>query len=469
MTNDQNFQEFQQAISPWLSCYQNIDIVYLAGKTADINVLRYCRVILNPGMFPNAFSQFRHESKTLIFGSTTIDYSADWLQALFKNTRTGPITIGSEQIHFMMEANQTENYTFYRSNALGTIGAAQRIPGLQISGGDLRKYLPTVDFEVLNWELRSANPPYDDVTELLTNVDIRRDIFSLSSPVIDVIALPPALVGPESDMADGKTRVQLLASGKADPSKISLSYKVIKKGQPIRKDASLAGCEWTQQAKRRHSSLSIDTEHGEIVHLFLKFGGEAIHHWWLRDPAKYVNPYLAAYECYDGESTILKKMLFNPRDDSIGFEVGVALLLNMLGFGTSHFGIQENFQKGPDIVAVIPGEDALLVIECTTGLLDQKDKLAKLVQRTQALRDALVRTGYPATVVYSVIVSALPREHLAAHFNAAHDHNVSVVAKEELEQWFERRISALKPKEIFEQLSGLVPPAPVSEIMPIAG
>lgn len=90
----------------------------------------------------------------------------------------------------------------------------------------------------------------------------------------------------------------------------------------------------------------------------------------------------------------------------------------------THFEVQENFQKGPDTFAVIPGEDALLVIEYTTGLLDQKDKLAKLVQRTQALRDALARTGYPATAVYSVIVSALPRKHLAAHVNSAHDHGV---------------------------------------------
>lgn len=469
MTNEQNLEEFQRAIKSWMDCYRNVDIVYLAGKSRDINVLRYCRVVLNPGMLPNTFAQFRHESETLIFGSTTIDYSAEWLPALFKNTRKGPIAVGDDQLQFMLETNQTENYYFNRTTAIGTIGSPQRTPGLQISGGDLRRHLPTVDFESLNWELRASNPPYDDVNELLTIVDIRRDIFSLSSPVIDVISLPPAVVATDSSMADGKTHVHLLAGGKADVSKISLAYKVIKKGQPIRKSASLAGCKWTRKGEHQEGTLTIDTEHGELVHLFLKYDREAIYHWWLRDPDKYVNPYLAAYECYDEESTVLAKMLFNPRDDSIGFEVGVALLFNMLGFGTSHFGIQKNLQKGPDIVAVIPGLDALLVIECTTGLLDQKDKLAKLVQRAQALRDALVRTGYPATAVHSVIVSALPREQLAAHFNSAHDHRVSVVAKEQLEQWYERRISALRPEEIFDQLPGLIPPAPVSAIAPIVG
>jgi hypothetical protein len=467
MINDTDFQKFQQAIDGWLSCFQNIDIVYMAEKSGGKNFLRYCRAILNPGT-QNTIGQFLHESESLICGSISIDYSADWLQSICNSIRNCPITLDNKCFKFVLKDNQMERYSFfYQHDTLGMLGDPLRMPIrmpiLKILGGDFGGHLPMVGSDVLDWELRSAEPPYDDMHELLTVVDIPRNVYDFASPVIEVHALPPVLIADNSSMTGGKTHAQILASGKADLSKISLSYKLIKNGQPIRKSASMVDCTWTQQSKRQEGSLSIDAEDGEIVHLFLKYNKAAIHHRWLWDPTKYLNPYLAVYECFDNESTTLRKMVLHPGNASDDFEAGVALLLNILGFGTSHFGIIKKLQNGPDIVAVIPDGNALLMIECTTGLINNKDKLAKLVQRTQALKEKLTQTGYHGIEVYPVIISSLPHEQLAADINKAQKLQVSVVAREELEQWFERRTSALNPKETLRQILALVPPAQARE------
>ena len=59
----------------------------------------------------------------------------------------------------------------------------------------------------------------------------------------------------------------------------------------------------------------------------------------------------------------------------------------------SHHGKIQKLQDGPDIIALTPIGN-IGVIECTSGLLDTDDKLAKLVQRTNLIRKKLVETGF---------------------------------------------------------------------------
>jgi hypothetical protein len=62
------------------------------------------------------------------------------------------------------------------------------------------------------------------------------------------------------------------------------------------------------------------------------------------------------------------------------FERAVSLLLNLLGFSVANHGLIPKLQNGVDIIARTPSKE-VGVFECTTGFLNQKDKLAKLARR----------------------------------------------------------------------------------------
>jgi len=449
-------EEFLKSVDNWLDCYSRVGVSYLAVNTGDVKVLYYYRVVLNAGLYPYSLNKFRHESNQLVCGITEIKFSREWFGSLFENARKGEVIIDGEKFLFALDPPQVENYTYNKTGALG-IRSLQRIPGIDIHGSDLRNHVRELDMELMNWEVRAGSAAYDDVAELLTLLDFRRDLFSVSVPTIQIAALPPAVIASESSMNDGKATILLRVGKGTDRSKISLAYKVVSKEGPHRQSVDPAHIKWIEGSERFDGMAEVDTGHGAQMHVFLQYGGEAINHWWIRDPNKFLNPFLAAYECFDEGSEVLKKLLFKPKEDTIGFEVGVSVLLSILGLATSHLGIQERLQKGPDLVAYVPGVDAALVIECTTDILSKGDKLAKLLERTHALREKLQASGYENVFVYPVIVSFLPRERLSADLSVASQNQVSVVALEQLQKWFDQRVFGPNQRALFDEIVGLVP------------
>ena len=73
-------------------------------------------------------------------------------------------------------------------------------------------------------------------------------------------------------------------------------------------------------------------------------------------------------------------------DKPYAFESAVSTLLTLLGFSVANYGRIPKLQKGPDIIAVTPSGH-VGIIECTIGLINENDKLAKLVQRTTLIKD----------------------------------------------------------------------------------
>ena len=81
---------------------------------------------------------------------------------------------------------------------------------------------------------------------------------------------------------------------------------------------------------------------------------------------------------------------------------------------------------GPDIIATTPGGN-IGVVECTTGLLNAKDKLIKLAQRTVLIKEQLNRTGHGYLFVLPIIVTALPKSEVEAGLEQAGENRIALV------------------------------------------
>jgi len=189
----------------------------------------------------------------------------------------------------------------------------------------------------------------------------------------------------------------------------------------------------------------------------LSYGEVPIDQSSVSDPTKHLNPRHAINQLFDPQNDRLPLLLFNPgggKEDS--FEGGVSTLLTLLGFSVSNYGRFPKFQEGPDIIAMTPGGH-VAVVECTVGLLNKKDKIAKLVQRTHAIREKLENSGYSGVDIQPVCVTRLSQEEIAVDLEDARTHGIAVVCKQNLEDALKQIELPLDADRFFGNLKKLIP------------
>jgi len=215
--------------------------------------------------------------------------------------------------------------------------------------------------------------------------------------------------------------------------------------------------QWEDEGDVRVARHRIPVGEALLVQAFLSYDRVSLHQWWITDPTKHLNSRHAIHEVFDQDQELLRRMLFAPETDKpYAFEGAVSVLLNLLGFSVSNYGRIPKLQKGPDIVAVTPlGHVA--VVECTVGLLNENDKLAKLVQRTKLVKAKLAQAGYGRLEVQPIVVTPLSRDEVVADVETAGEHGIAVVCKGDLEQMV--RQVALPPNadRLFADSRRLVP------------
>jgi len=194
-----------------------------------------------------------------------------------------------------------------------------------------------------------------------------------------------------------------------------------------------------------------------LVQAFLSYDRVSLHQWWITDPTKHLNPRHAIHQAFDQEQELLRRILFTPETDKpYAFEGAVSALLSLLGFSVANYGRIPKLQKGPDIVAVTPlGHVA--VVECTIGLLNENDKLAKLVQRTKLIKTKLAEAGHGRLEVQATIVTPLSRGEVAADLEIAGEHGIAVVCKEDLERLVSQVALPPNADRLFTDSRGLIP------------
>lgn len=150
-------------------------------------------------------------------------------------------------------------------------------------------------------------------------------------------------------------------------------------------------------------------------------------------------------------------MLLAPDTDKpYAFEGATSTLLTLLGFSVVNYGRIPKLQRGPDIIALTP-VGHVGVIECTVGLLDEADKLAKLVQRTRLIRDKLREAGYGHLEVQPAIVTPLSRAEVVADLVTAGKHGICVVCRDDLEQMLNEVRLFPNAERIFQEAKRLIP------------
>jgi len=215
--------------------------------------------------------------------------------------------------------------------------------------------------------------------------------------------------------------------------------------------------QWREEGDFQIGTCRLRIGDAPLLRAYLSHGDTLLHHSLISDPKKHLNLRNAIHQILDPDLEFVREMLLrSQKRNSEGFEPAVSSLLTQLGFAVENHGRIPKLQDGPDIIAFTPSGN-VAVVECTTGTLDHKDKLAKVVQRTKLIEQRLAESGYGSSQVQAVMVSPLSPEELAADVKRAAEHQIAVICKPDLQKALDEIALPPDADRFFQELKRSIP------------
>ncbi len=299
-------------------------------------------------------------------------------------------------------------------------------------------------------DLRAADIPYDSVGELAGLLGLRP--LRSDACTLDFSAHAVVAVDLQREIGEKATTLALLVAHGLDLTLAKLGYRVLVNGVVVDRRAVMAQqLSWRETEPYRIGELEIQVPEGAVVQCFASYGGHWIHQGLIVRPGSFMNIRRVAHETFDASLENAKRYLSDEKllkQDSRYFEYAIANLLYMLGFSVDPlFG--PLMRDNPDLLASTPSGN-IVVVECTTGAIDNEGKLTKLLARTRALEDKLRQSGHAHVRCLPVIVTSLPRSAIA-DLQPAKDAGIVVACAEDIEGALNRTLLPQNPDVLFEE------------------
>lgn len=454
---EQDFSRFERLLSHWSGAYQCALVSYIGLETIQGPRLLFGRILLEATRSGVVETPFRFETEHIVAERFVVDATPSNVSSFLEHARNGEIMTMDGKTTISIQVDNGLS-TFFSPIYHPLVTDGPRLPSLRISGAPKHQLsMSDTDLGKLDWEVKAAEMPFDNLDELLSHCNLPMQIQMGDMSTLEIVARSPVFITDTSRIAGNKATIECRLAATLDVEKLRLGYKIFRKDSVERNSVAGSSLDWRQDGGVQIGTYRMSLGNASLLQAFVSYAGISHHQWWITDPEKRLNPRLSIHQIFDEDLELLRGMLLKPDiDKPYAFENAVSTLLNLLGFAVSNYGRIPKLQKGPDIIATSP-IGHIAVIECTVGLLDANGKLAKLVQRTKLIRDKLNETGYRFLQLQPVIVTSMSREEVAADLETAAKHGIAVVCKENIEEMLKQVNLPPNADRLFESAKGLVP------------
>ncbi|MBI4995782.1 MAG: hypothetical protein HZC22_02560 [Rhodocyclales bacterium] len=445
-------QQFIDAISPWDNAYKWPTLSFLAKRSDKGMTLLQGRLFLqvNEEGIPKKLV----ESRSVVAGNISLpELGLSYREFIDRVDSGQDLQTPIGKLRFPIDPKRGASGYFVPYHKEGSSNGS-RLPVLTITGIERTDLVrrPEVD-----WELAAEDSPYESLDELLHEFSLGG--YQGDFVVLEVIAHTVAFVDFQSKVVGDIAEPAMLLPQTADPKKAQINYRVLLHGKVVKRGCLVAEqLRWTLVDQRQHGVGKVSIPSGAVLQCFAEYAGHVHHKGWIGDPALFQNPRRAAFEEFDPSQAVLKDFLFEAqrdRKEARDFEVGVAWLLWMLGFGVAHAGATPRTSEAADILATTPlGHTA--IVECTTSHLKAEFKLSKLVERAKTIRRKLDESGNSHLRVLPIIVTALGKDEVKADLDQARALGVAVVTREDLLSAVDQTVVQKNAEEIYAQAEASV-------------
>jgi len=458
---EQEFSNFQALLTSWAGAYPFFMISYVAVRTARGPRLIFGRILLLPSRNGINATQFKFETEHIIAARLVSDMTVADTGHCLEKAKTGKIPAfdGAMTIELERDGNLSVYFDPITSRFL-SMPEGKRSPCLVLHGISrwtlLSSSLGSRPLDQLNWELKTADMPFDNLDELLTCCNLPTMMQTGELTMFEVVASSPTWIGNESTIMNGEARIECHVASALDTGKIRVGYIVIQKDSLKRTSVDGSIFQWQQENDLKIGTCRIPVGDAPSLQAFLSYKGVCLHQRWVKDPQKYLNPRQAVHQVFDKNMGFLESVLLNSETNKAKeFEDAVSTLFHVLGFSVVNYGRIPKFQEGPDIIAISPAGH-IGVIECTVGPLNEK-KIDYLFRRTKLIKEKLISAGYGDLQIQPAIATPCLRDKVGANLKAAGEHSIAVICSEEIKKLLTQANLPPNAEGIFEGLERMVP------------
>lgn len=455
---EQAFAGFESLLSKWKGAYICSIHSYVAVKGPEGNRLLYGRILLEPTSDGLNEAPIQFESERIIAGRFGKRTTSDSIAEYIASAKAGQMDTHKGAVSLAKDSSGSIS-AYFAPIFHPLVSDGPRLPSIIVRGTSKHTLLVTEgDNRQLDWEMKAADVPFDSLDELLGHCMLPTLMQMGDSSTLEIVARTPAVVGANSVINGSEAVIECRMAKGLDPEKLRLGYRMLKKDQQIvRSSVTGNNFEWKDDKDLKVALHRIAVGETSVFQAFLSYDRVSLHQWWVTDPQKNLNPWQAIHQIFDQDLELLRKMLFKPETDKpYAFEGAVSTLLTLLGFSVANYGRIPKLQKGPDIIAITPSGH-VGVIECTVGLINESDKLAKLVQRTTLIKEKLADARYGHLQIQPAIVTPLSRDEVAADLEVAGNHGIAVVCKHNIENAMSQVGFPPNADRVFQDAKRLVP------------
>lgn len=453
-TVNQSLIEFEndfQLVGPAFECGA---IFFFAVKTPAKWLLIRSQMRLFSNTLPT-FTPVRTETDTFIAGAELIQRGDIW-PILSSLTKNGVLKVG--ELVFAMHG-QPENFIFdFRGVRAALNTSWPRLFTLSMFDNapvDLFSFCggrANIDFL-----LRSLPAPYDGLEDLFGTLNLNLGGSDNQIRIVVSGDVPTVLDKDTSKLTSKELHVEVRAANGIDREKVRIGYRLIPEAPFCRSSILGSALTWTDGESPPRGKADIAMKDIVAAQIFVSYMDQTFDKWWLSNPDRHLNFRVATYDPFDTGRAVLRDALAANTDRyADDLEQGIGILLSLCGFSVTQMGQMSRLREGPDFVAVTPRGEVLIVEVTTTGVLDTKDKLSKLVVRSQQLKQHLVRSGWGHLPVQPLIVSSSPRSQLT-DLDKARANGIAVAALEDTVGLSDRLIVPQEPSDVFRTIGQLVP------------
>lgn len=443
----QEVSSFLREIDPIKNSFKGAFFTFLAMRDGDGFAIWHGQLFLQVTANTAPSSEFR--SSSIWAGQYTLAELGFSVEEFLNSLLSGSLITPGGTLRFPTKKPEAPYETSFIPFFNKSSQAQQRQMELYLRGADR----PKLDRISIDWELRSSSPPYDGLADLIEAYNLTSWEGDFHS--VGVTAFHVGAINNQSAISGTRAKLGVLLAKGLDTNAALLGFRLLPK-QGVAKRGTIQGAQftWTTREDIQYGVTEMDVPAGCILQCFFSYQGIPQHWRWVLDPNG-VNPLRTAYAAFDPELDVLKGLLTKQQGSNRGynardFESGVARALWMLGFSVVQVGNTPQTSDAPDILAVTPSGN-VLVIECTTGQLKAENKLALLVERKRAVQKALIDAGQAHFKVLAIIVTAKHTEEVKADLEQAKKLEIVVCAADDIEELFGRLRLAPDPERLFEQ------------------
>ena len=418
--------DFLSAVDAWLCDNYALDIRYVARPTTNGPEVISALIAMNP-LKASIDNSFSIATENILAGQIRrYPVSKKELDRILAESTQGKISLKPAAIQ--LAGNSSFDYYSEMTRRDRWFSELH----LQIGSGR-NSMLSAESLSKIDNDLRASNPPFDGLSDLTAWLGIDSAALNGGTPTITARVGPPVdLIIDQCELRDNQLTLALHAHSAFDLKRIGLAVRGLPGGGLAGRQQVVNLINWSAVTNDRREGIArIQMQDCDSALAMLMIGTSTVRRHWFLDPAKARNNRYMAVQHFDTElRKIRSAALESP--ESAKFEQGVAALLFLLGFSP----VLQLETDSPDLIVTTPGGQ-LVLVECTTKISDFSTKLGKLVDRRGSLSKSLAGAGHPPEILAALICRS-PRDQIAAHEDELRTHKVLLLAREDLQNSFDR-------------------------------